>query len=111
MAQPNRKQPKSKRINVSIKEKWKQILREVSKEEIPIHLLESITINLIDGTPVHIDVIQLLAEGDDPEEVEDQINSRLDELDAYISDVDFFISIDSVVETVQPFTDKILKNL
>jgi hypothetical protein len=32
-------------------------------------------------------------------------------LDMYIDDVDFHISVDSVADVVQPFTDKLLKNL
>jgi hypothetical protein len=50
------RRPKLKRINVSAKNQWKHILKDVDKDEIPIGLLLSITVNLIDGSKVKIDV-------------------------------------------------------
>jgi hypothetical protein len=39
------------------------------------------------------------------------LDSKLKALDHIIEDVDFFVSIDDVVNTVQPITDEILKDL
>lgn len=107
------KQPRSKRLKLSITErdKWKQILKEVEKAEAPVSVLQGITVNLIDGTQVDIDVQKLLKEGFLPEDLEAQINEKLYELDDIIQDVDFFISIEHVAKAVQPFTDSLLKNL
>lgn len=110
--QPKRpRQLKSKRINTSDREKWNQILKDITKDEIPVTVLKSVVVNLKDGTEVEIDVLELLEEGLDPEEIEFQLNSRLKKMDDIIRDVDFFIDIDSVKNAVQPMTDKILKDL
>ena len=101
----------SKRINIDAREKWKSILKTVTKDEVPMALLEMVTVNLIDGTQVEINITQLLNEGHDPDDIEIMINSRLKKLDEIIKDVDFFINIDSVAKTVQPVTDDILKHL
>jgi hypothetical protein len=106
----SRKQPRSKRINISVKEQWKQILKSVTKNEVPVNMLQSVTVNLIDGTSVDVDIQELLAEGHDPDDVRDMLNSRLDRMDALIKDVDFMISIDAVAKTVQPVTNEILKH-
>jgi hypothetical protein len=74
-------------------------------------MLEKIHVNLIDGSQVEIDILELLEEGMDPDFVRDEINERLQKMDHIIKDVDFFISIEAVVKTVQPVTDNILKNL
>lgn len=111
MTQPKRKRPKSKRVNISVREKWKQILDSVTKEEVPVAVLEAITVNLKDGTIVKIDIRELLEDGLDAEEIEEQLNDRLDKLDDYIQDVDFFVNIDAIAKTVQPVTDGILKDL
>jgi hypothetical protein len=66
---------------------------------------------LRDGTCVDIDVKELLAEGIEPEALQALINEKLDALDDYIHDVDFFISLDKVRKTVQPATDLLLKDL
>jgi hypothetical protein len=105
------KQPKSKKVNVSVRSQWEAILKSVTKEEVPVEMLESLTVNLVDGSKVNIDIRELLTEGYKPREIEEHINSHLDQLDDMIDDVDFFISIDSVAKTVQPITDEILKNL
>ena len=66
---------------------------------------------LKDGTQVVIDIRNLLAEGVDPDELKDQLGERLETLDDYIDDVDFYISVDEVRKTVQTATDQLLKNL
>lgn len=115
MAQENQpkkpKRPKSKKLNVSSKKEWESILKDVEKKEIPISMLDYMVVNLKDGTQVNIDIKVLLAEGIDPDSLKDHIDERLDSLDAIISDVDFYISVDEVRKTVQPITDETLKNL
>lgn len=109
--QPKRKRPKLKRLNVTTREKWNKIIKDVEKQEIPVTLLESISVNLFDGTVVNINIKELLLNGMTPEEIEQELNEKLTTLDHIIKDVDFFVSIDDVANTVQPITDSFLKNL
>lgn len=115
MAQQKPKRPsaKSKRhkLTISSTDKWKQILAEVEKLEAPVSVIQAIEVNLVDGTIVEIDVEQLLLDGMDENDLEQEINEKLHELDSIIENVDFFINIDHVAKTVQPITDKLLKNL
>jgi len=108
-----RKNPRSrlKKINVSSKSQWRKILKDVEKNEVPINLLQAIGVNLVDGTTVNIDIKELLASGQDPQLVEEMIDLKLKALNDIIADVDFYVSIDDVVNTVQPITDRILKDL
>jgi hypothetical protein len=68
-------------------------------------------VHLKDGTSVLINVTELLAEGQDPDWIEKQINTKLLTLDHIIEDVDFHINVDSVIKTIQPITNKLLKDL
>jgi hypothetical protein len=104
-------QPKSKRLNLNSKEKWEKLLKEVNKEQVPITVIRYITVNLKDGTSVDVNISEMLKEGADPEVVEKLINNKLEALDDVIQDVDFHISVDSVAKVIQPFTDKLLKDL
>lgn len=104
------RKPKSRRINVDERDRWKQILKTVSKDDVPVSLLESVKVNLIDGTTVIVDIIQLLDDGVHPNDIKDGLNQRLSRMDDMIQDVDFFISIDQLARTVQPITDEILKD-
>jgi len=105
------RQAKSKRLNLSSKSQWESILKSVEKNEVPIQMLNSITVNLRDGSSVNINVKELLDEGNDPNELETLIKTKLKALDNIIEDIDFFISVSAVQKIVQPATDELLKNL
>lgn len=105
------RQPKSKRLNLDSKAKWEAILKSIDKKEIPIAMLESMSVNLNDGTEVNINIKELLEEGNDPDELERMIKVKLTALDHIIDDIDFYISVKAVAKIVQPATDSILKNL
>lgn len=117
MAQQKPQKPKqprrSKRLKLLITErdKWKQILAEIDKPEAPISVIEKIEIELIDGTVFDINVRELLEDGFDEHELEDLINARMDAADELIKDANFFINAEDVASTVQPITNRILKNL
>jgi hypothetical protein len=102
---------KSKRLNLNSKAKWEKLLKEVNKEQVPIGVLRYITVNLKDGTSVDVNIAEMLDDGADPAFVEKLINSKLEALDDVIKDVDFHISVDAVSKVIQPFTDKLLKDL
>jgi hypothetical protein len=108
------KQPRrSKRLKLLITErdKWKQILADIEKPEAPVSLIEKIEIELIDGTIFDINVRKLLAEGIDEHTLEDMINAKMDAADHLIKDANFYINAENVASTVQPITNRILKNL
>ena len=102
---------KAKKLNMNIKKRWQDIVKDVDKKEVPVEVLQRIIVKLVDGTDLSIDVTQLIADGNDPSEIEELLNNKFHDLDEYIENVDFFIDIDKVVDAVQPETDKVLKNL
>jgi hypothetical protein len=110
-SQEKPKKPRLKSINLSNKRSWRKIIREVEKKEVPIHILEKLIVNLKDGTSVPIDIKELLSTGADPDLVESELNKKLESLEQYILNVDFYIDIDKIKDTIQPETDKILAKL
>ena len=108
---PKKQRPKSKRLNLNNKTQWESILRSVEKKEIPITVLESVSVNLTDGTIVNINIKELIDEGNDPDVLEKMLKTKLSQLDYIIEDIDFFISVTAVQKVVQPATDELLKNL
>ena len=75
------RQPKSKRLNLNKKDQWERLLKEVSKEQVPVTVIRYITVNLKDGTSVDVDIAEMLADGTDPSIIEHLINSKLEALD------------------------------
>ena len=108
---PKKPRQKSKRLNLNTKEQWESILRSVEKKEVPITLLESVSVNLTDGTVVNINIKELLDEGNDPDILEKMLKTKFSTLDHIIEDIDFYISVSAVQKAVQPATDELLKNL
>lgn len=111
LEQPKKPRPKSKRLNLNTKSQWESILKSVEKKEVPIQMLNSLSVNLKDGSVVDINIKELLDEGNDPDELEVTIKQKLKALDHIITDIDFYISVSAVQKIVQPATDEILKNL
>lgn len=108
---PKKPRQKSKRLNLNTKAQWEAILKGVEKKEIPITMLDTVSINLTDGTIVNIYIKELLDEGNDPEVLESMLKTKLAALDYIIEDIDFYISVAAVQKAVQPATDELLKNL
>ena len=108
---PKKPRQKSKRLNLNTKSQWEAILKSVEKKEVPIAMLNSISVNLKDGTIVNINIRELLDEGNDPDELETMIKKKLRALDHIIEDIDFYISVAALQKAVQPATDELIKNL
>jgi uncharacterized protein (DUF2344 family) len=107
----NPKKQKSKKLNTSSKKRWQEILKGIDKQEVPIHVLDKLAINLNDGTTIIIEIKNLLEDGIDPEVIEDQITEHLENLADNVFNVDFFVDVKLVEKTVQPETDKLLSKL
>jgi hypothetical protein len=102
---------RAKKLKLDLKKRWQDIVRDVEKKEVPVNVLQQIVVKLVDGTDLRIDIKQLIDDGQDPTEIEELLDAKFHDLDQYIENVDFFIDIDKVVNTVQPETDKVLKDL
>ena len=111
MSEKPKKPQRSKKITLNVSKRWKDIVEGVDKKEVPINILQEIVVKLIDGTNISVDIKKLLSDGMPENEIEEMLDSKFIELDAYIKNVDFLIDIEKVVDTVQPETDKVLKNL
>ena len=90
---------------------WDRILKEVDKKEIPVTLIDYLLINFVNGDTVKIDVSEMLQDGADPDEIEHQLNKKLESLDHIIKDIDFHIRKETIMKTIKPTTDKLLKKL
>jgi hypothetical protein len=104
------------RLSTEFIDKWKHIISDVEKTDIPTHLIDKVIIHLysnemdLDNTQT-INISLLKDEGYKADEIEDVINETLYELNDFIDSVDFFLDIDAVAQQVQPETDRILSNL
>ena len=92
-------------------DKWEHILEDVEKNKIPVEFIKKIIIKLTGKKQQTINIQKLLQQGLDPDQVEDAVSRKLHELEDLIVSVEFVLNVQSIAETVQPETDRLLGKL
>lgn len=91
--------------------KWEHILEDIDKVKVPVQFIKKIVVKMIGKKQHTINIQVLLKQGLDPEEIEEVVSRKLNELDPFITSFEFVLNVESIAETVQPQTDKLLGNL
>jgi hypothetical protein len=91
--------------------KWEHILEDVEKQKIPVEFIKKLIIKLHGKRQQTINIAKLLDQGLIPEQVEDAVSRKLNEMDAEIIGVEFILNVENVAKVVQPETDKLLGKL
>ena len=91
--------------------KWQDILEDVEKSKVPVQFIRKIIVRMSGKKQHTINIQNLLKQGLDPEEIEEVVSRKLNELDPLITSFEFVLNLESIAETVQPQTDKLLNNL
>lgn len=92
-------------------EKWEHILEDVEKNKIPVQFIKKLIIKLEGKRQQTINIEKFLNQGLNPEQIEDAVSRKLQELDEFIVSVEFILNVQSIADTVQPETDKLLGKL
>jgi len=91
--------------------KWEHILEDVEKQKIPVQFIKKLVLRLQGKKQQTINIQKFLEQGLDPEQVEEAVGRKLHELDDKIVSVEFILNVQNIADTVQPTTDRLLKNL
>jgi hypothetical protein len=92
-------------------DKWEHILEDVEKNKIPVEFIKKLIIKLTGKKQQTINIKKLLQQGLDPDQVEDAVSRKLHELEDLIVSVEFVLNVQSIADTVQPETDRLLGKL
>ena len=92
-------------------EKWEHILQDVEKNKIPVQFIKKLIVKLEGKRQQTINIEKFLAQGLEPDQIEEVISRKLHDLDPQIVSVEFVLNVQSIADTVQPETDRILGNL
>ena len=92
-------------------QKWEHILEDVEKQKIPVQFLKKLIIKLNGKRQQTINIEKFLSQGLDPDQIEEAISRKLNELDPEIISVEFILNVKSIADTVQPETDRLLGKL
>jgi hypothetical protein len=91
--------------------KWEHILEDIDKVKVPVQFIRKIVVRMTGKKQHTINIQSLMKQGLDPEEVEEVISRKLNELDPLITSFEFVLNVESIAETVQPETDRLLGKL
>lgn len=92
-------------------QKWERLLEDVEKQKIPVEFIKKLVLKL-EGKRQHtINIEKLLSQGLDPDQIEEVVSRKLHELDDVVVSIEFVLNVQSIAETVQPETDKLLSGL
>ncbi len=92
-------------------QKWEHILEDVDKVKVPIQFIKRLVIKLEGKRQQTINIERFLSQGLDPEQIEEAVGRKLNELDDHITSVEFILNVQSIADTVQPETDRLLGKL
>jgi hypothetical protein len=90
---------------------WEHILEDVEKQKIPVEFIKKLVIKLQGKRQKTINIKKFLDEGLAPEQIEEAVSRKLSEHDDEIVSVEFVLNVESIAETVQPETDRLLNKL
>ena len=90
--------------------KWEHIIEDVDKQKIPIEFIKKLVIKTRGKRQQTVNIKRFLDQGLTPEQIEEAVSRKLSEYDEEILNVEFILNIESIAETVQPETDKLLRN-
>jgi hypothetical protein len=88
---------------------WEHIIDDVDKQKIPVEFISKLVIKLEGKRQQTINIKRFLSQGLEPSQIEEAVSRKLAELDDSILGVEFILNIESIAETVQPETDKLLR--
>jgi hypothetical protein len=91
--------------------KWEHILEDVEKQKIPVEFIKKLILKLDGKRQQTINIEKLINQGLDPDQVEEVVSRKLNELDDEVVSIEFVLNVQSIAETVQPETDKLLNGL
>jgi hypothetical protein len=92
-------------------EKWEHILEDVEKNKIPVEFIKKLVVKLQGKKQHTINIEKFLSQGLEPEQIEEIVSRKLQELDDMVVGVEFILNVQNIADAVQPETDKLLNRL
>ena len=87
------------------------ILEDVEKNKIPVQFIKKLIIKLEGKKQQTLNIEKFLSQGLDPDQIEEVVSRKLQELDESVVGVEFLLNVQNIADAVRPETDKILGNL
>jgi len=92
--------------------RWEKLFDEIDYDSLPLELVERIILHMKDGRAIDLNIKQMADEYNlDYRKFEEAIEMRLDDLEASIKYVDWYLDTGKAVQIVETATNDTLKNI
>lgn len=91
--------------------KWEKLIEDVDKKTIPVEFIKKLVLRLHGKRQQTINIERFLKQGLNPEQIESAVSSKLSELGDEVIGIEFILNVQSIADTVQPETDRLLNGL
>lgn len=92
-------------------EKWEHIVNDVEKTKIPVEFIKKLILKLTGRRQRTINIQALIGQGLDSTQIEELVSLKLRQFDDEMVNIEFILDIEGIAKTVQPETDKMLRDL
>lgn len=90
-------------------ERWQSIIADTEIQSIPLKLVKTVKVLLVDGSERLFDVKTRISEGLTEKSISKQVESFIEEFGDEVDELDFEIDIPAVATLVTKKTEKLLK--
>jgi len=97
-------------LTESFRKRWEDIIENINITDVPIEYIDHLVLYDQSGKELVVSVIDLLEDGVDPRDLEEEITHRIERYNGILS-IDYVLNVEKVTEDIQSKTDKVLKNL
>ena len=91
--------------------KWEKLIEDVDKKKIPVEFIKKLVLKLHGKRQLTINIERFLKQGLNPEQIEYAVSNKLSELGDEVIGIEFILNVQSIADTVQPETDRLLNGL
>lgn len=98
-------------LNHDFMDKWERIVNEIDKEQVPIQCIKKVIFRTTDRKQKTINLKKLQDQGFDIKHIDEAVARFIQDHQGNISSMEFVLDIGAVAETVQPYTDELLKSM
>lgn len=100
-------------LTESFRKRWEDIIENIDITNVPIEYIDHLILHDGNGNEHVVSVIDLLAEGVDPQDLEEELSYRIESYNDVCNglSIDYVLNVEKVTEDIQTSTNKVLKNL
>jgi len=98
-------------VDLDFISKWEQLIQEVDMEDVPLELIERITVDLVTGKTLEFNIQELFAQGLSTSEIQLYVQEEIRDTHVSVASVIYHVHIRNVASKTEKLTQDLLKDI